>query len=443
MMTLVPILLAASAAVAAPPIEAAPADADVVRLTLAEVVERARAASAHLLELNALATAADAGIRGAKAGRLPQIDVSGAYVHSTNFPTLTLAQPGAEARDIALNYPDNYRARAALSLPVYTGGRVEGGIEAARHNREAAGSDLEGGIQDLVLEASTAYWQLVTAQENLRVLAESVTSFEAHLKDTRVRQDLGMAARNEVLAVQVQRDRAELRRLAAANGAAIANANLVRLVGLPAGTRIEPAEPSGALDAPPFDVEALVTEALRARPEAASLRSRIASLDASVRVARASHRPQAAISAGYDYAWPNATIVPPPKEWKSTWNVGAALSITAFDGGRSAASAAQATAQAEALRHRLEDLERRIRLEVTSRVLDLGTARAALQVSTGNVDAALENVRVAQDRYREGVIPSSELLDAETARLLAGLDQTAAVSDLHQAEANLKRALGR
>jgi outer membrane protein TolC len=214
-------------------------------------------------------------------------------------------------------------------------------------------------------------------------------------------------------------------------------------VGLPAGTRIEPAEPSAPLDAPPLDVETLVGEALRARPEAASLRSRAAALDASVRVARASHRPQAAISAGYDYAWPNATIVPPPKEWKSTWNVGAAISITAFDGGRSDASAAQATAQAEALRHRLEDLARHIRLEVTSRILDLGTARATLEVAARNVEAALENVRVAQDRYHEGVVPSSELLDAETARLMAGLDHTAAVSDLRQAEANLKRALGR
>ena len=441
MTTLVSLLLAATVAV--PPVEPVPSDPDVLRLTLTETVERARAASAHLLELTALATAADAGIRGAKAGRLPQVDVHGTYAHSTNFPTLTLAQPGAEARQIALNYPDNYRARAALSLPVYTGGRVEGAIEASRHAREAAGSDLEGGIQDLVLEASSAYWQLVTARENLRVLAESVASFEAHLKDAQARLDLGMAARNEVLAVQVQRDRAELHRLAAANGAAVANANLVRLVGLPAGTRIEPLEQSEAEAAPPLGVETLVGEALGARPEAASLRSRIASLDAGVRVARASSRPQAALSAGYDYAWPNATIVPPPKAWKSTWNVGVALSITAFDGGRSAASAAQATAQAEALRHRLEDLERHIRLEVTSRVLDLGTARASLEVAGRNVEASIENVRVAQDRYREGVIPSSELLDAETARLLAGLDHTAAGSDLHQAEANLKRALGR
>jgi outer membrane protein len=441
MTSLVAVLLAASAVT--PTGDAPLPDSRIVRLTLPETVERARAASARLLELSALATAADAGMKEAKAGRLPRLDLSASYQHSTNFPTLTLTQPGAPPRDVALNYPDNYRARASLSVPLYTGGRVEGGIEAARRGREAAGSDLEVGAQDLVLEATTAFWQLVTAQERARVLAESVAAFEAHLKDAQARQDLGMAARNEVLAVQVERDRAELHRLAAANAAAVAGANLVRLVGLPAGTRVEPAEGGEAGGSPLQDVEALVADALASRPEVASLRSRIASLDATARVARAPSRPQVALGAGYDYAWPNATIVPPPREWKSTWNAGLTLSMTVFDGGRSSAAAAQATAQAESLRHRLEDLERHIRLEVTARVLDLGTARAAIEVASRNVEAATENVRVAQDRYHEGVIPSAELLDAETARLLAGLDRTSAVSDLHLAEASLRRALGR
>ena len=125
MMTFAGVLLAAGAAASA--VAQAPSESEVVRLTLAETVERARVNSPRLLELSALATAADAGIKGAKAGRLPQLDVSATYLHSTNFPTLTLAQPGTGPREIALNYPDNYRARAALSMPIYTGGRVEGG----------------------------------------------------------------------------------------------------------------------------------------------------------------------------------------------------------------------------------------------------------------------------------------------------------------------------
>jgi outer membrane protein TolC len=84
-----------------------------------------------------------------------------------------------------------------------------------------------------------------------------------------------------------------------------------------------------------------------------------------------------------------------------------------------------------------------VRVEVTARALDLSTRRAAVAVAERNREAALENVRVAQDRYREGLIPSSELLDAESRLLQAGLDRTRAAAQLQQARADLDRAVGR
>ncbi len=162
-----------------------------------------------------------------------------------------------------------------------------------------------------------------------------------------------------------------------------------------------------------------------------------------MRVVRSATLPQAGLSAGYDYAKPNTRILPPTDEWKGSWSVGVSLTLTAFDGGRTAAAAAQARAQAESVRRQLEDAERRVRLEVTSRVLDLGAARSGVAVAERNLEAAGENVRVSRDRYREGLVPSSELLDAETALLLAGLDRTSAATALQLARAHLKRAVGR
>jgi outer membrane protein len=416
---------------------------ETVRLGLAETVERARAHSARLAQLSSLETASEAGLRGARAGRLPQLDLSAGYTRNSNVPELTLAFPGIEPRVIFPNIPDNYRARAGLSLPLYTGGRIEGGIAAAEQSQLAASHDLAGGVQDLVLEASTAYWQLVTARESARVLAEAVASFEAHLKEAKDRLAYGLAARNEVLAVQVERDRAELNRLLAVNAAAVANANLLRLVGLGPGSRIEPTEPLTTPPAPQPDVEPLVARALEARPEAAALRARVAAAEASVRIARSATLPQAGLAAGYDYARPNTRVLPLVDEWNGTWSVGVTVSINAFDGGRTSAAAAQARALSEALRHQLEDLVRRIRLDVESRVLDLGVSRATVEVAERNLEAAGENVRVSHDRYREGLIPSSELLDAEAAQLRAGLDRTSAATALQVALANLSRAVGR
>jgi len=421
----------------------AEAGAETVRLSLAETVERARASSPRLAQLAALQTAADAGLLGARAGRLPVLDLAASYTRNSNVPELTIALPGTEPRTIFPNIPDNYRTRAGLTLPVYTGGRVQGEIRAADHNRDAAGRDLEAGVKDLVLEASSAYWQLVTARESARVLAEAVAAFEAHLKQTKDRQQLGMAARNEVLLVQVERDRAELSRLAADGAAQVVNANLVRLVDLPPGSEVEPIEPLASPARPRPDLEALVKEALDGRPEAAALRSRAAAAQAAVKVARSATLPQASLSAGYDYARPNGRILPPVEQWKGSWSVGVSLSITAFDGGRTSAAAAQARAQAAAVRHQLEDLERRIRLEVTSRVLDLGTSRATVEVAERNLEAAGESLRVSRDRYHEGLIASFELLDAETALLRAGLDRTTAATQLRLAQASLERAVGR
>jgi outer membrane protein TolC len=432
---LLPVLLLAAAPLCGQP--------GVVSLTLDEAVQKARANSARLAQLHSLKDAADAGLRGARAGRLPQIDLQASYTRNSNVPELVVSIPGVFSQTVFPNIPDQLRTRAGLTLPVYTGGRVPGGIEAARAQTAAAESDIAAAQNDLTLETRTAYWALVAARESERVLGEAVTAYEAHARDAQNRERLGLAARNEVLRVQVERDRAELHRLQSRNSAAIANANLLRLLGLAPGTTLEPSESRGAPETAAPELEGLVARALESRPDAAALRSRVALADAAVKIARSVTQPQAGVQAGYDFARPNPRVLPLVPEWKGSWNVGVNLSWNVFDGGRGAAGVAQAEAQAQAARRQLEELERRVRLDVTSRSLELATARAAAVVAQRNVEAARENLRVAQDRYREGLIPSSERLDAATALLLAGLDDTNARVQLRVAEAQLDRAAAR
>jgi outer membrane protein len=414
-------------------------------LTLSEALSLSRRNAPRLAELASLQAAAEAGLRGAQAEKMPQVDLSGGYTRNSHVDEFRIALPGQGSRVLFPDIPNNYRLHAGASVPLWTGGRIESAVVAADRQREAAGLDLAGGEHDIVLETSTAYWRLVTAQESARVLREAVTAYEAHLTDAQHRFQFGVAARNEVLAVQVERDRAELARLQAENAAAIANADLLRLVGLPPGSRIEPTEPLAAAPAAALgeDLEALFAAADKARPELKALEARIAAARANVDIQRSASKPQAFLSLGYDYADPNQRIVPPRDEFRGTWAAGVTVSLKAFDGGRTAAAAAQAAAQADALARELEDRRQRLRLEVTSRLLDVHTALAGLEVTARNLEAARENVKVAKDRYREGVIPSTELLDAETNLLRAGLDQTSAATQVRVALANLDRAAGR
>ena len=90
----------------------------------------------------------------------------------------------------------------------------------------------------------------------------------------------------------------------------------------------------------------------------------------------------------------------------------------------------------------LADLESRIRLEVTARQIELASAQAGKVVAQRGIEAARDAVRVARDRYLEGVLSSSELLDAETRLLRSELEATQTDAQIQVARANLNRAVG-
>ena len=419
--------------------ETAPA----VRLTLEEALASARETSARLASLSATTRAASDGVRLARAARLPEIELQAAYSRNSNVPELILATPGASPRTIFPNLPDNWRARVGATLPLYTGGRIQNEVAAGEASERAASFDRVAAVRDLELETHVAYVNVLLARETARVLLEGVAAYDAHHKDAKSRHDLGLIANHEVLAVSVERERSEFGRVQADNLARIAEATLARLVGLPPGTSLA-LEPAWSEGTPALEsAEEMARRAAAERPEIDALRARVRSIEASAASARAATRPQALLQAGYDYANPNPKILPLTGAWNDTWSIGINVNWKLLDGGKADAVAARAEAQAESLRAQLADLESRIRLEVVTRRLELDSAIAGKTVAARAVEAAREAVRVAQDRYREGVLTSSDRLDAENRLLSAQLEVTRNEAQIQVAQANLARASGR
>jgi outer membrane protein len=432
------------------------ATADTLRLTLSEAITRALGNSVQLAAIEAMQRGADAAARGARAAGLPLLELSTGYTRYSDVPAFVLTLPGGRPQSIVPNIPDNWRTRASVTVPLFTGGRIAGAAEAARAESDAAGNDLAAARADLVLETTAAYWNLRLQTESASVLGEALTAYESHLVDARHRADVGLAARSEVLAVEVERGRADLGRVQAEGAAAVAEENLRRLLGLggrvvivaadrPADeqTHLQPVDGAGptvSVNTPALD--SLVATAFATRPEREALASRVAAAEARVRSERGARQPQIAAVAGYDYANPNRRITPAQAVWKESWDASVNLSLPLFDSGRISAATERARAQAEALRQQAVDLDRRIRLDVTLRVIERRTALEAVTVSERAVVAARENEKVTRDRYREGVASSSDLLDAEVKSLRAALDRTDAQARLLLARASLDRAVG-
>ena len=76
------LMIAASSVAASETAQTGPSA--LVRLTLDDAIARARGTSSRLASLSALTHAAAEGVRGAEAGKRPELDLSASYVRNSN-----------------------------------------------------------------------------------------------------------------------------------------------------------------------------------------------------------------------------------------------------------------------------------------------------------------------------------------------------------------------
>ena len=256
------------------------------------------------------------------------------------------------------------------------------------------------------------------------------------------REELGLAASNEALAVRTERDRAELRRLLAASLVETTRDRLAVLLDLPVGARIEPTDTLDGADLPDNLTE-LVDAALAQRPEHKAAMERVAAAEARLDAAHALGKPVVAVEGNLRYSNPDRRVVPPEYEFRVGWDVSVGLTYDLFDGGQRDAAAAAAVAEVDIARRRAQELGRSIRTQVVEGFERLGTALAGVTVAERAIESARENTRVTTDLYQEGLLPSSERLDAQVAELLSRLELTEALAGVELAQAALVRAVGR
>ena len=411
-------------------------------VTLDEAIAQGLANSQRLAEITARADAADFAVAGRHAAELPIVAVQGGYLRTNHVDEFAIALPGRAPQIVYPDIPDNYRARLDLQWPIYTGGRIDALERAARAERGAIAKDLDAARADLRLEITRAYYAVVTGREAERVLARSLDAVDAHVKDVRARLASGLIPPNDVSSAEAQASRQRLLAIEAATQRAIAEADLRRLTGNPGAT----AKGDGNLASETrgtASVEPLVAAALNARPERQALEQRAASADLRAAAVEAAKRPQIAVGGGYDYARPNPRIFPRRGDWQTSWDASINLTWTLWDGGRRAAEYGEARANARALKTRVADFDRQVSFEVRARILEFASSREAVTVADDEIRAAVEAERAIGERYKAGVATSTDILDAQVARLQAELDRTRAIANARLAEARLERALGK
>ncbi len=316
-----------------------------------------------------------------------------------------------------------------------------GALFSASAGRAAAAAQEESERatrQAVLLSVRTAWCQDAAVGERVEVAKETLANREAHLAQVKGFVEVG--TRPEIDLAQARADRASavVQRIAAENDLATAHALLNQAMGVAASTDYPlAASPTVALAGEEGAIEALLEEALAARPDvAARARTRQARL-ATLRSAQATWLPTVDASGRVTEAGPEPTAT------QRAWSAGLTLTWPILEGGRGAAKASEAQANLDALDADDEAFRQGVRLELEQARLAVRSARASLEASGEVVVNARERLRLAEGRYQAGLGSGLELNDAQVAVTNAAAQEVKARFSLAAARAQLAKALGR
>ncbi len=371
----------------------------------------------------------------------PSLKLQGTYQRLSEVPEFKIPLPGSPT-SIFPYIPNTYSARASLQQPLFTGWKLQGAVDNAAYQAEAARSDVAKDKADLVFNIKYAYWTVFRAKEIKRLSDENVKQVALHLEDAENLMKQGMATTNDVLKIKVQFSNSKILQSDAANSVRLATISFNSTIGIELGTDVGIASPLTPTTKEYPELEKVLTSALIVRPDILSMESRVKAASAAVTSAAGGWFPQIFLTGNYYYARPNQRILPAKDEFNDTWDIGISLQFDLWNNLTAFHQTNQAKAQYEQTKDALVTLKDGITLDVTQSYLTFQQAKERIRLAELTVEQANENYRSAAEKYKSGLTTSSELLDAEVALLQSKLQLTQSLVDYELAEARLEKSIG-
>jgi outer membrane protein TolC len=347
---------------------------------------------------------------------------------------------------------DNYKLKLSLRQPVFTGFRLRSNARAAEFAAQATEYEYHSDKSDLILNIKNAYWMLYQTIEVKNFVDENVNLLQVHLKDTENLMNAGLATRNDLLKIEVQHSDARLAQIDATHDVRVATMNLNNVIGQPLDTELrltsQPARRSGGpgpqqkMSEDVSRVHSLVSTAHGARADLKSMEFRIKAEDASVSAAQGDWWPQIFLAGNYYYSRPNPRVLPTRDEFKGTWDIGLMLQFDVWNWGATSNRTQQAQAGLNRTEYLYEQMKDNVSLEVTRSYLQVERSSEKVEVARLSIAQAEENARSTNEKYKNGLATSSDLLDADVALLHARTNLTGALVEFELAQARLSKAIG-
>jgi hypothetical protein len=129
-------------------------------------------------------------------------------------------------------------------------------------------------------------------------------------------------------------------------------------------------------------------------------------------------------------------------KFRGMWAAGVVVKIPVFHWGEGIYKVKAAKAEANIARYKLEDIKEKVELQVTQNSYKVNESTKKLALAEKNMEKAEENLRYANLGFKEGVIPTSNVLEAQTAWFSAQAGKIDAQIDVKMSELYLNKSMG-
>lgn len=329
-----------------------------------------------------------------------------------------------------------------LTQPIFMGGKIVAYNKITKFAEQLAESQHATELQDVILNTDQAYWQVISLV-NKKKLAESFLELVKKLdSDVSKMVAEGVATKADELSVKVKVNEAEMTLTKVENGLSLSKMVLCQLCGIPLDTPITLADESMEnITLPDTYIEGNVNTALSNREELKSLELASKIYRQKVNVTRSEFLPSVGLTATYLVTNPSL-VNGFERKMRGMWGVGMMVKIPVFHWGEGIYKVKAAKAEANIAQYKLDDVKEKVELQVTQATYKVNEATKKLAMAEKNMAKADENLRYANLGFQEGVIPTSNVLEAQTAWLSAQSGKIDAQIDVKMSEIYLNKSMG-
>ena len=412
------------------------------KLTLKQTIEAAIKANLRLQQSQDEVEAAQANKKARTTEFFPTLNARYSYLKRDNPTTTVFGTPQTGLVDVLVNPEDEYNFVTSFNQPIFTGFALFNQYKIASLGLDVAEFLEKITRQNVILDAKNAYYSILKTQKLVDVARDTVRQIAAQKDVAENMYQVGMSPLNDLLQSQVQLANAKQRLITAQNTMEIAKSQFNTLLRKPVNAPVVIAD---ILDYTSFeyDIDYCLT-----RAEANRLEIQVADLEVQI--------------AGKDYKLSQRDYYPAVNltgtwtrrgtDWdvdggegigdKDFWDIRATATWNFWEWGRTRYGVKEKLSRLSQAKSRKEEIHDNIDLEVKKAYLRTIESEKNITTIEKATEQANENLRITEERYKEQVSTTTDVLVAQTLLTDTMTNYYNALYDFKIAKAVLYRAIG-